>query len=1468
MDADGKLSAEGAGRLRNAILFKAYGDSPTLARLVEATDPGSRNIAAALSRVAPAVADAREGIARGDLYPIGLHDDLIQAVEKIDNLRRSGMGVSDWSKQIDAFGDGMTAEARLLVQFLDGNIRAARQISDGIFGFYNRLLDLGNPKQGSMFEAAQPDKMRMLTLALDQPAPMYSRVNQTQTPEFKAWVGSSKLLDDDGNPQRFYHITNKDFTAFNPGGSNPSISGAAIWLSPHAEYQSALHNVGARDGGFNEGTRVLPVYVKMERPLVIDDKTSLDWAREVFAGGSKEFPQLMPQAWVDEVTKGGEYDGIIFKGTELGWGPNSDEIVVFEPTHIKSATGNRGTFDPANPDIRYSRTTETPLVKFLLDLTSTDEAFRYPKSAAKDINAVFAEVAPGYRLQPIINKAELRPKSKGFMIFPPEGGKGKVYLFDDGVIQVDLSGFKSGSSGGSAVYAALSDFAASTGRRFEGDSAGISLAGVLRRTENMLSTMLKWRGSDHVVPHPVQVDPSKHPNPAVRKALRDLGFTGIKWSTGDFAHNVAEIATQSYNVITKVLPEIRDVIVTEFGDLQRVSDGELLGTVELDNLARTASERLGVLGKNAGAGEAPGIGRATITRAAFVNTVSRAAGVEGGDAVLAAVGRELRSSGLGAVKQSFYSREAAAGTKADDLVTAFRAQFGRDADRLMEAGRVRVVQSVKDLPGGPHPDDVGGMLWRGISWIVADNTSLSQIRGRVLHEVGEHAGMEQMLGAGLYQQVLDTVALKAKTDPVFADALGLAKERANKPEHVPAEALAYLVENAPELKLVRRVLAAVRQWVYRTTGGRFVDLTQADLQMMAVASLRRYARAGEAAAGAADAPRYMTFFQGTPSVFKPEEGAPLGRLRWKFINTGEGAQAFGYGHYLAQQEWIARVRYRDRLVKRDARGASMDIDGPTGKITITGKDEPAYRIGDRLVHEKMGDSADGVAARIIGQLKNGSTVEEIRKWAKEDTSRLKGDLAAAERGFTVAEVSDGKSTWFTVLGPDGDDVYLKGAAKKMTRAELDQAASNFNEGFRRKGIGRPEEIRRLKQDIAKGELIDTLLPELTVEVAPKVEENLTFGGFTVFDGTGRRTDDRFRVREDAENKAASLPVGRVIRPDIIDVYPEPPKGSLYGKHIPDEEFEKFMVWDAPLHEQPPRVQEVFAKFGIEDEKPLPLPSLDEVLANIGWKLDKAPDGSPAAWRVTLPDKSQIFWSSLGDAEIAATREWRIINGQDDLHTLSGREAYNLLAEQLFDEGSPAHGDAWYAAEQEIMARRGFDDPDDFMEWRENADMDKYAEEVTSVILWQHGIPGHKFLDGDAKTKVKWDSDNATFNLVLYSDDLGKVAWESRNNDTEWVSANGRGKIVQARGDEFHVLVDDKPVGTERTIEAAHRLAEKNLDSFYSRTGDKMKPADPIEDTTMPGARMFADQAEAELAQANELSSGMLPAVECFLQVGQ
>ena len=49
----------------------------------------------------------------------------------------------------------------------------------------------------------------------------------------------------------------------------------------------------------------------------------------------------------------------------------------------------------------------------------------------------------------------------------------------------------------------------------------------------------------------------------------------------------------------------------------------------------------------------------------------------------------------------------------------------------------------------------------------------------------------------------------------------------------------------------------------------------------------------------------LDVYHGTPHTFDPEEGAPLGRFRSEKIGTGEGAQAYGHGLYLAQSPDIA-----------------------------------------------------------------------------------------------------------------------------------------------------------------------------------------------------------------------------------------------------------------------------------------------------------------------------------------------------------------------------------------------------------------------------------------------------------------------------------------------------------------------------------------------------------------------------------
>lgn len=195
-----------------------------------------------------------------------------------------------------------------------------------------------------------------------------SAERQTDTPEFRNWSKGLPVYEDavgvtGRGIYKVYHATRGDHSVLKPGGSDPTLSGKAIWLSPHAGHQAAMHNIMSRDG-FRDGVNVMPLYARIERPLVIDDLVMLEWAREVFANGSREFPQLMTDQARAEVLK--EYDSIILDGPSIGWKGETGEVIVFDSTQVKSAIGNNGDFDSTNPDIRFSRTrdqTQTPEFK-------------------------------------------------------------------------------------------------------------------------------------------------------------------------------------------------------------------------------------------------------------------------------------------------------------------------------------------------------------------------------------------------------------------------------------------------------------------------------------------------------------------------------------------------------------------------------------------------------------------------------------------------------------------------------------------------------------------------------------------------------------------------------------------------------------------------------------------------------------------------------------------------------------------------------------------------------------------------------------------------------------------------------------------------------------------------------------------------------------------------------------------------
>ncbi|MDO8547879.1 MAG: LPD38 domain-containing protein [Nitrospirales bacterium] len=177
------------------------------------------------------------------------------------------------------------------------------------------------------------------------------RSKQTQTPEFKKWFGDSKVVDTQGSPLVVYHGTTNAaaIAQFELRGE-----AAAFHFTADPAYASkyAKGITSAAKAGNERSAAVLPVYLKIENPFF------------TWKGTDTYF--LSPEK-IKELAKHG-FDGVI--QSVLLAPPNpvnharavetASELVVFSPTQIKSATGNRGTFDSENPDIRFAPRKATP----------------------------------------------------------------------------------------------------------------------------------------------------------------------------------------------------------------------------------------------------------------------------------------------------------------------------------------------------------------------------------------------------------------------------------------------------------------------------------------------------------------------------------------------------------------------------------------------------------------------------------------------------------------------------------------------------------------------------------------------------------------------------------------------------------------------------------------------------------------------------------------------------------------------------------------------------------------------------------------------------------------------------------------------------------------------------------------------------------------------------------------------------
>jgi SAM-dependent methyltransferase len=233
-------------------------------------------------------------------------------------------------------------------------------------------------------------------------------------PAFKKWFGDSKVVDAKGKPLVVYHGTNKSFTTFK--------TDRPMWFAVNPELASQFSAGGRRSFGSKpvKGSLVMPVFLRITNPLdltfahrwvrlsrvdlmkEIGVDTSEESLRElakhqlasgyVGVGSHIEDPvshlvnlyrekdsiyHLLDDPDMVLAMKSKGYDGLMMTESITTGTRSKPTLIksvtyaVFDATQVKSAYGNRGTFDPMDPDIRNPKDPRSAMTQ----ITGTEDTY-------------------------------------------------------------------------------------------------------------------------------------------------------------------------------------------------------------------------------------------------------------------------------------------------------------------------------------------------------------------------------------------------------------------------------------------------------------------------------------------------------------------------------------------------------------------------------------------------------------------------------------------------------------------------------------------------------------------------------------------------------------------------------------------------------------------------------------------------------------------------------------------------------------------------------------------------------------------------------------------------------------------------------------------------------------------------------------------------------------------------------------
>ena len=221
----------------------------------------------------------------------------------------------------------------------------------------------------------------------------------------------AKMLESSQLKDRLYHGSLNDIKEFKPGAKG--LLGPGTYLSPSPAKASGYAKFRGRIKGDSTGENVMPVYAQAENPYYFNNDPLTPITGEHI-----------------EKLKAMGHDAIILRDPD----GNISEVNILNPRQIKSAIGNRGTYDIKEPDVN-----KADGGKITGGLRKALEAATAPRRTLTPAEARQLIPGPKAPITPVLPAAEREAGLQKFL--EPSTEKGRFY---HGANRSDLKQIKTG----------------------------------------------------------------------------------------------------------------------------------------------------------------------------------------------------------------------------------------------------------------------------------------------------------------------------------------------------------------------------------------------------------------------------------------------------------------------------------------------------------------------------------------------------------------------------------------------------------------------------------------------------------------------------------------------------------------------------------------------------------------------------------------------------------------------------------------------------------------------------------------------------------------------------------------------------------------------------------------------------------------------------------------------------------------